>query len=55
MSAGFGEEERTMAERRQHLSYLDLERQTDVRHEYLDGVAWAMAGGPSGTAASRRT
>ena len=25
--------------------YLALERKTDLRHEYLDGEAWAMAGG----------
>lgn len=25
--------------------YLELERTTDTRHEYLDGEAWAMAGG----------
>ncbi len=25
--------------------YLDLERRTDVRHEFLNGEAWAMAGG----------
>lgn len=31
-----------------HLSYLDylaLERSTEMRHEYLDGEAWMMAGG----------
>ena len=34
--------------RKLHLSYdeyLALERETDLRHEYLDGEAWAMAGG----------
>jgi len=25
--------------------YLALERETDLRHEFLDGEAWAMAGG----------
>lgn len=25
--------------------YLALERETELRHEYLDGEAWAMAGG----------
>ena len=25
--------------------YLDLERETGIRHEYLDGEVWAMAGG----------
>lgn len=25
--------------------YLDLERETDMRHEFLNGEAWAMAGG----------
>ena len=36
------------AARKLHLSYDDylaLERETDLRHEYLDGEAWAMAGG----------
>ncbi len=28
-----------------YAEYLDLERRTGVRHEYLDGEAWAMAGG----------
>lgn len=28
-----------------YADYLRLERQTDVRHEFLDGEAWAMAGG----------
>ena len=40
--------------RKLHLSYdeyLALERETDLRHEYLDGEAWAMAGGTVGHAA----
>lgn len=28
-----------------YAAYLALERETDVRHEFLDGEAWAMAGG----------
>jgi Uma2 family endonuclease len=28
-----------------YAQYLELERSTDLRHEYLDGEVWAMAGG----------
>ncbi len=28
-----------------YTEYLDLETRTDLRHEFLDGEAWAMAGG----------
>lgn len=28
-----------------YAEYLALERETDVRHEFLDGQVWAMAGG----------
>ncbi len=28
-----------------YAEYLELERRTGVRHEFLDGEAWAMAGG----------
>jgi Uma2 family endonuclease len=28
-----------------YAQYLELERQTDTRHEFLNGEAWAMAGG----------
>src|SRR3954447_22365268 len=27
--------------------YLELERQSDVKHEYIDGYVYAMAGGTS--------
>ena len=28
-----------------YAEYLELERQTDTRHEFFDGEAWAMSGG----------
>jgi hypothetical protein len=47
-----------VAPARQHFTfaaYLQVERDSRVRHEFLDGQVWAMARAPLPMLASRRT